>query len=230
MNEDKPKKFRATTKLWFYLGGLAGLLAFIGISAWWDLTFGEFNLVDFIADTLILIAIALATMVLSDLLAEEGLDAGDLAVAATGDYERNLVMAAYLKSRGARRTIALTASAEFDDIARKLGVDVTVPLRDVVVDAISGHLRGTAVRAVHSVCDRLFEIIECDILAGSRAAGKTLRQIAAPGEYLVLLSAGAGQSALAIPGGETILATGGRAVLVARAGGRRAERLLAAHG
>lgn len=164
----------------------------------------------------------------SDLLAEEGLDAGDLAVAATGDYERNLVMAAYLKSRGARRTIALTASAEFDDIARKLGVDVTVPLRDVVVDAISGHLRGTAVRAVHSVCDRLFEIIECDILAGSRAAGKTLRQIAAPGEYLVLLSAGAGQSALAIPGGETILATGGRAVLVARAGGRRAERMLAA--
>lgn len=163
----------------------------------------------------------------SDLLAEEGLDAGDLAVAATGDHESNLVMAAYLKSRGARRTIALTASAEFDEIARKLGVDVTVPLRDVVVDAISGHLRGGAVRAVHSVGDRLFEIIECDVRQGSRAAGRTLRQIAAPGEFLVLLAAGAGQTDLAIPGGDTVLAPGGRAVLVARAGGRRAERLLA---
>lgn len=71
MNEEKQQKFKPTTKLWFYLGGLAGLLAFIGISAWWDLTFGAFNVKDFIADTLILIAIALATMVLSDLLSEE---------------------------------------------------------------------------------------------------------------------------------------------------------------
>ena len=163
----------------------------------------------------------------SDLLAEEGLDAGDLAVAATGNYERNLVMAAYLKSRGARRTIALTASAEFDEIARKLGVDVTVPLRDVVVDAISGHLRGSAIRAVHSVCDRLFEIVECDIRGGSRAAGKTLREIASPGEYLALLAGNAGQGGFTIPGGDTVLAAGGKAVLVARAGSRRVERLLA---
>lgn len=71
MNEEKQKKFKATTKLWFYLGGLAGLLVFIGISAWWDLTFGTFDLKDFIADSLILTAICLATMVLSDLLSQE---------------------------------------------------------------------------------------------------------------------------------------------------------------
>ena len=65
------KKFRRTPKLYFYLGGLAGLLAFIAISAWWDLTFGEFVVKDFIADTLILTAIALATMVLTDLLSKE---------------------------------------------------------------------------------------------------------------------------------------------------------------
>lgn len=67
----KQPKFKLTTKLWFYAGGLAALLGFIGISAWWDLTFGAFNLKNFIADTLILIAIAIATMVLSDLLSEE---------------------------------------------------------------------------------------------------------------------------------------------------------------
>lgn len=71
MNEEKQKKFKATNKLWFYLGGLAGLLAFIGISAWWDLTFGAFDVKDFVADTLILTAICLATMVLSDLLSQE---------------------------------------------------------------------------------------------------------------------------------------------------------------
>ena len=71
MNEEKQKKFKSSPKLYFYLGGLGGLLAFIAISAWWDLTFGSFDLKTFIADTLILIAIALATMVLSDLLSEE---------------------------------------------------------------------------------------------------------------------------------------------------------------
>lgn len=162
------------------------------------------------------------------LVAEERIDKSDLTVAATDDYERNLVMAAYLKSQGARRTIALTLGAEFDDIARKLGVDVTVPLREVVVDAISGHLRGEAVRAVHSVCDRAFEIMECAIPAGCRAAGKALKEIASPGDFLVLLSAGEGQQEYSIPGGNTILSPGGSAVFVIRSGSRKAERLITA--
>ena len=69
--EERQRKFKLSPKLWFYLGGLGGLLAFIAISAWWDLTFGAFDVKAFVADTLILIAISLATMVLSDLLSEE---------------------------------------------------------------------------------------------------------------------------------------------------------------
>ena len=70
-DEEKQKKIKGSPKLWFYLGGLAGLLVFIAISAWWDLTFGQFDFNDFLADALILAAICLATMVLSDLLSEE---------------------------------------------------------------------------------------------------------------------------------------------------------------
>ena len=69
--EEKQKKFKASPKLWFYIGGLGGLLLFIAVSAWWDLTFGDFDAKDFLADALILVAICLATMVLSDLLSEE---------------------------------------------------------------------------------------------------------------------------------------------------------------
>ena len=68
---ESEKKFKFTGKVWFYLGGLGAVLAFIAISAWWDLTFGNFVLKNFIADTLILIAISLATMVLVDLLSQE---------------------------------------------------------------------------------------------------------------------------------------------------------------
>ncbi len=156
---------------------------------------------------------------------DEGLDACDLAVTASPNHEGNLVAAAYLKSRGVGRTVALTASAAFDPIARKLGVDVAVPLRDAVVDAIAGHLRGRNVRAVHSVCNRRFEIVECGILPGSPAAGRALRELSAPGEYLLLLVRRPDGAAFEVPSGDTVLPAGGRAVLVMRAGSRRVPRL-----
>lgn len=73
MNEEKKKekKYRFTTKTWFYLGGLGGLLGFIVLSAVWDLTFGSFDVVNFVADTLILTAITIGTMVLSEKFSEE---------------------------------------------------------------------------------------------------------------------------------------------------------------
>ena len=155
-------------------------------------------------------------------LRDEGLDACDLAVTASPNHERNLVAAAYLKSRGVRRTVALTASAAFDPIARKIGVDVSVPLRDTVVDVLAGHLRGRTVKSVHSVCNRRFEIVECDVAPGSPAAGRALRDLSSPGEYLLLLARGPDAAApFDVPTGDTVLAPGGRVVLVMRAGARR---------
>ena len=58
------------------------------------------------------------------LLSEENIFSCDLLVAASGNHELNLVTAAYLKSRGVKKTIALTANSSYGDIARKLGVDV----------------------------------------------------------------------------------------------------------
>lgn len=158
-------------------------------------------------------------------LRDEGLDSADLAVLATPDHAGNLVMAAYLKSRGVRRTIALTAGASFDGIARKLGVDVAVPMRDTVVDAIAGHLRGRNVKSVHSVCNRRFEIVECGVRPGSAADGKSLRKLSMPGEYLLLLLRRPGSDAFEVPGGDTVLESGSRAVLVMRAGSRRVPAL-----
>ena len=123
------------------------------------------------------------------------------------------------------RTVALTASAAFDEIARKLGVDVAVPLRDSVVDAIAGHLRGRNVRSVHSVCNRRFEIVECDVAPGAPAASRPLREFSLPGEFLLLLVRAPGADSFAVPAGDTVLPPGGRAVLVMRAGSRRAMRL-----
>ena len=158
-------------------------------------------------------------------LRDEALDACDLAVLASPDHAANLVMAAYLKSRGAKRTIALTESAAFDGVARKLGVDVAVPLRDTVVDSISGRLRGLSVRSVHSVCNRSFEIVEFDVSSGVPAAGKPLRALSVPGEYLMLLFRAPGKDAFETPTGDTVVLPGSRAVVAARAGSPRTARI-----
>lgn len=163
----------------------------------------------------------------SELIREEQLDDGDLLVAVSGNYERNLVMAAYLKSRGVRKTIALSASYKFDDVARKLGVDVAVPMRATVVDSIMSHLRGRNVQSVHTVSGRRFEIVACDVAKGARAAGKPLKDLARPGEFLLLLVRQGADGPVGIPGGNSVVQPGDRVVLVVRSGARSVIRMFA---
>lgn len=158
-------------------------------------------------------------------LRDEALDSCDLAVFASPDRAANLVMAAYLKSRGAKRTIALAESAAFGGVARKLGVDVSVPLRDTVVDSISGRLRGRRVRSVHSVCNRSLEIVEFDLSSGVPAAGKPLRDLSVPGEYLMLLFRAPGAESFDVPTGDTVVLPGSGAVVAASAGSQRVAKL-----
>ena len=106
------------------------------------------------------------------LLQNEGVCECDLMVAASGNYERNLLTAAYLKLRGVSKVIALTSDSAFDEIASKLGVNVTVPMRDVVIDSIMSHLRGRNIKSVHSVGSRKYEIVSCEVSPESKAAGK----------------------------------------------------------
>ncbi len=158
-----------------------------------------------------------------NLLNEEGLFSADLLVAASGNLELNLVTAAYMKSRGVNKTVALTANSSYGAIARKLGVDVAVPMRGSVVDAIMGHLRGRNVMSVHSVCNRRFEIVEGEIPPKASVAGKTLAQLMErnPGGPLVLLHRVAGEGAWSVPGGGTVMEPGSFVVLIAGRGDKK---------
>ncbi len=142
-------------------------------------------------------------------------------MAASGNYELNLVTAAYLKSRGVRKTVALTASSSYGDIARKLGVDVAVPMRGTVVDSILGRLRGGHVESVHSVCNRRLEIVEGYISPKSRVVGKKLQEVMDLGTFLVLLYRAADGKSFEMPCGGTVLEADARVVLITNAGDTR---------
>ena len=152
------------------------------------------------------------------LMNEEDLYSCDLIVAASGNYELNLVTAAYMKSKGANKAIALTASTAYGAVARKLGIDVAIPMRGTVVDSILSHLRGRNISAIHSVCNRSFEIVEGDISGKSRFAGKKLRELGElEGEFLLLLTRGP-DGVTEMPNGDTVLDAGSHVVLIVMSG------------
>lgn len=118
---------------------------------------------------------------------EEHIEKSDLAICVTPNHEMNMVMGAYLESLGVGQTISLVETSAFADIARKIGIDVAVPLRDTVVDSIMSHLRGKTVSEVHTVSGGDIEIMEYTIPEGSSISGKTLKEIAEKGKFLVLM-------------------------------------------
>ena len=145
---------------------------------------------------------------------EEGINSFDLAICTTGNYELNMVLSAYLESLGVRQSVALVASSSFGSIARKLGIDVIVPVRDTVVDSIMSHLRGKAITGIHTVSEGEIEVIECELPVTSQLCGKELKNIAVPGEFLVLLIKPAGAADYMIPRGDTVLTASSSIVLI----------------
>lgn len=155
-------------------------------------------------------------------LREEGIADFDLVICATHNHEMNMVMAAYLEGLGVKQSISLVAGSEFGVIANKLGIDVPIPLRDTVVDSIMSHLRGRAVKEIHTVSE--LEIAECEVSVESKMSGKLLKEIADPGQFLVLLDRKAGNSDYQIVGGNTMINSGDHIVIITQ--GEESKKIL----
>ncbi len=149
-------------------------------------------------------------------LADEDMENLDLVVTATEDQELNMIAGIYLKKRGVDRTIALVSGSGYTAIARELGIDVVVPLKDVVVDTILSHLRGEAVRSVHRVAGGNIEIMELEIPSESPIIGQRLESLRFPQGTLVMLVVRSGSSF--IPSGDCVFESSDRVVTIVRRG------------
>ncbi len=157
----------------------------------------------------------------SSFINEEGINKYNLIICATHNHELNLVISAYLESLGVEKTIALVAQSEYCVIARKLGIDVPIPLRDTVIDSILSHLHGKRVQGIHTVSNGEFEIVECDIAQTSKVVGKQLKDISKPGEYLILLVKKPTSRGFELPQGNTVLSAGDHIVLIEKSGDKK---------
>lgn len=147
---------------------------------------------------------------------EEGIDKFDLVICCTQNYEMNIVMAAFIESLGVKNSVALVANSAFGEIARRLDIEVAVPIRDSVVDSIIGHLRGESVTGVHSVNGSL-EIVEITIPENSEVNGKELKEIAENGAFLIMQIQKSGEKEFTIPYGNAKLGAGDKIIVITNA-------------
>jgi trk system potassium uptake protein TrkA len=97
---------------------------------------------------------------------EESLNNLDLIVTTTENQELNIITALYLKSRGVKRAIAMVKGDGYAEIARRLGVDVVISIKAVVVDAILSRLMGGGVTGIHRLGGGKIDIFEIEIKPG----------------------------------------------------------------
>ncbi|MDR1412193.1 MAG: NAD-binding protein [Spirochaetaceae bacterium] len=149
-------------------------------------------------------------------ISEEQIDGLDLVITTTAQQEFNIITSVYLKSRGVGRAIAMVSSPGYAAVARKLGVDVVVPMKMVVVDSILSHLMGNSVTAVHRLGDGSINILELDTGADAPVAGKPLKDCRLPSDTLVMLVNREGSAF--IPRGDDVVMAGDRTSVITKKG------------
>jgi trk system potassium uptake protein TrkA len=150
-------------------------------------------------------------------ISEERIDDLDLIITATDHQELNMIAALYLKSRGVDRAIAMVTGGGYAAIARRLGVDVVIPVKSVVVDSILTRLMGEGVREVHRLGeDESIGIIEIEVGKEAPAAEKCITEFSLPGGGLVMLANRGGRSF--IPRGDYVFKAGDRVILIVNNG------------
>jgi trk system potassium uptake protein TrkA len=147
---------------------------------------------------------------------EEQIDDLDLLITTTRNQELNIITAVYLKSRGIARTIAMVSGAGYAAMARRLGVDVVIPMQSVVVDSILSHLMGRGIKGVHRIGDGSIDIFEIEIRGEAAVTDTPLTEFKlSAGGLVMLVNRG---NASFIPRGDYVFQRGDHIVLIAKTG------------
>jgi len=146
-------------------------------------------------------------------ISEAGLLEGcDLLVSATGNQELNLISALYAKNQGVFRTIALVRMSSYVEMAREMGVDVTVSVSDTMVEGILRILRKGNIRSIHTIAGSDFEIIDFLLDSDSPLVGKAIKNCRLPKNSLILMVKRGSEYSL--PDGNLQLNDGERVIII----------------
>ena len=113
----------------------------------------------------------------SDILQEANVGGAEFVVSVTNDDKVNILSALLAKKLGAKRTLSLINSTNYNSLISSLGVDGIINPRSITISSILHYLRHGRIKSIHSLKDGVAEIIEAEVTSTSPIAGCFVKKI-----------------------------------------------------
>jgi len=120
-----------------------------------------------------------------EVLEEENVGQVSTFVAVGEDHESNLVAGLLAKRLGAGRAVVLVDNPGLVDLVGQIGIDAIISPRLLVIGLALQHIRGGRVRSVAQLLEDQIEIVEVEVVKGSRLTRGTLSELRLPRGVLV---------------------------------------------
>jgi len=141
-----------------------------------------------------------------EIVREASYNHGDFFIAALMDDRLNLVNALFARKEGVKRTVVVAHDPEIVPVISSLDIDGVINSRLFTVGEILRFVRRGKILSVKKVGDGQAEIVEILAGKGSRALGKSLRDLRLPRGFLVVGVQRQGQAL--VPDGNTVVELG----------------------
>ncbi len=155
-------------------------------------------------------------------LAEAGVSRAEVFIAATDEDEDNLVACQIAKHKfGVPRTIARVNDPKNEEIFRKLGVDCPISVTNLILEHIEEKIPTHPLIHLLTMGEEKIEIVEVKILDGSKAAGKSVKELSLPPDSLLALLIRNGHKPQ-VPTADTVLEVNDRIIALTTTGSEEA--------
>lgn len=121
-------------------------------------------------------------------LAQAGAARADVLIATSNEDEDNLVACQVAKYEfGVARTIARVNNPQNEKIFKKLGVDRTISVTNLILDHIEGELPTHPLVHLLTMMEEGMEIVEVRVRKESGAVGKAVKELSLPSDSVLVL-------------------------------------------
>jgi len=147
------------------------------------------------------------------ILERAGIQRADLVIAVTGDDEDNILICQVAKEKyGVERIVARVNNPRNLQHFKLLGVQPAVSATDLILRLIEHEVPEYGLVQLLALEEEHLEIIELEVLAGSRAAGRTVQEVSLPDGALIISVLRGGRGF--VPKADTVIQPGDQVMLI----------------
>ena len=141
-----------------------------------------------------------------NVLKEERVAEVDAFLGISDQDERNLMSCQLARNLGTRSTVALVHKPDYVSLYQQLGIDIAVSPRLLCANRILAFVRSRSISSIATIAEGKAEVLEIEVQAGSKLAGKQIKDAGLPRGCVVAAITREDGSVVIPGGGDEILA------------------------